>query len=477
MGNSGTPTVQGHLVFAVALALVVVVSCGSPATPTPAPTATQTPLPPTSTPTPTPTQTPLPPTSTPTPTPTATQTPLPPTSTPTPTPTAMQTPLPPTSTPTPTPTATQTPLPPTSTPTPTPTPSPTPTATPTATQTPTATPTPTLTPTPTVTPTPTHTPTPTRTPTATPTATQTPTATPTPTLTPTPTVTPTPTHTPTPTRTPTPRPTATPTPTQIPGRAYLYERLAVPEHLAYTWWGWTGNRQFKEVTVDFTIHNDPGNFSSRYGLYLMVIQGKLANRGFYFGLQTNVDEPGPGSGLGKGLVFSRWGERDLSNTRVAEGGFAQSSGHEGDFIGVRQLYDWGTGDYTLRLAPDGLDDDGVWYGLWLTDLSAAETVWVGSLKFPLTGSKPLKPPFYSTLEIYGLSSIRPIDIPEWSVTIKRPHGDGLAASSGVIGYWGFAKAPMTNGDIQYDRRADGLNFHIGGVTEQVGKARRVWFRY
>ena len=232
------------------------------------------------------------------------------------------------------------------------------------------------------------------------------------------------------------------------------------------------------MTVDFTIHSDPGNFSSRHGLYLMVIQGELANHGFYFGLQTNVQDPVTFLGRGKGLVFSRWDERDLSNARVAEGGFAQSSGHEGDFIGVRQLYDWGAGDYTMRIAPDGLDDDGVWYGVWLTDLSTGdEPVWVGSLKFPLTGGgNPIKPPFYSTLEIYG-RSIRPIDIPEWHVTIRRPRGDGLAANLAHVGYSAFRDWSMLNADIQYDRRADALHFRVGGVTVQVGEAGQLWFPY
>ena len=84
---------------------------------------------------------------------------------------------------------------------------------------------------------------------------------PTPTLAPNPTATPTITPTatsaptlrlhrfsrPTPTTTPTPMPTLTPTPTptQIPGRPELYVDIAVPEHLAYTWWGWNRDRQFR----------------------------------------------------------------------------------------------------------------------------------------------------------------------------------------------------------------------------------------
>ena len=106
------------------------------------------------------------------------------------------------------------------------------------------------------------------------------------------------------------------------------------------------------MTFDFTIRNDPGDFSDDYGLYLMVCFGSISNHNFYFGLQTDVRDRGQGRGRGKGLIFSRWGERDLAFARVAddEDGWYQSSGHEGDFIGVRRSYNWGTGDYRMRLA-------------------------------------------------------------------------------------------------------------------------------
>ena len=255
--------------------------------------------------------------------------------------------------------------------------------------------------------------------------------------------------------------------------------IAVPEHLVYTWWGWNRGRQFREVTFDFTIHSDPGDFSDDYGLYLMVCFGSISNRDFYFGLQTDVYDPGEGRGRGKGLIFSRWDERNLAHAKVAGGddGWSQSSGHEGDFIGVRRSYDWGTGDYRMRLAPDGLDDDGEWYGVWITDLSTDKTVWAGSLKFPLIGgTTAVKPPLYSTLEIYGQPFIRPIDIPGWFVTMKRPHGDGIAARWGDPGYSGVGRASISNSDVQYDRKEDAIHLRIGGVTEQAGDGEPIRFR-
>ena len=101
----------------------------------------------------------------------------------------------------------------------------------------------------------------------------------------TPTPIPTATHTPVPTNTPTPTPTAThtpeptPTATRIPGRADLYEPIPLPEHMATIHWVWDwdpssgeyiADKPFRVMEMDFTIHNDPGDFSDQYGLYLIL---------------------------------------------------------------------------------------------------------------------------------------------------------------------------------------------------------------
>ena len=115
--------------------------------------------------------------------------------------------------------------------------------------------------------------------------------------------------------------------------------------------------------------------------------------------------------------------------------------------------------------------------VWITDLSTGETVWAGSLKFPLVnGTTAVKPPLYSTLEIYGRPLIRPIDIPEWHVAIKRPLGDGIAATWGDPGYSGVLDAPMPNSDVQYDREAGVFHLRVGGITEQSGDGEPTRFR-
>ena len=358
-------------------------------------------------------------------------------------------------TPTPTATATLTPAP-TATATATPTPAPTATLTPT----PTATPTATLTPTPTATVTPTPTLTPTATPTPTATATATPTQTPTATLTPTATATPTATQTPTPTATPD-----------------LYQEISPPEHMAFISWDWNpGERErgFEELEIAFTIHNDPEGLPDGNGLYFMTCYGKIAGTSFYFGLQK--DYFGIQEHRGKRAIFSRWDTRDLNLARFpAEDGWAQSSGHEGDFIGVLRLLAWGPGDYVARLGPDGSDADGEWYGLWITDVSTEVSTWIGSLWFPKKdGSVRIGGSVYSTLEVYGFPAFRPIDIPEWHVTVGRPAGDGQPARRGDAGYSMFGK-DVPNSDIRYNREQDAVDIRVGGLTERTTAPWDIWF--
>ena len=260
--------------------------------------------------------------------------------------------------------------------------------------------------------------------------------------------------------------------------------MDLPEHVVYITWKWgrqgdSGGAQmdgFRELKVDFTIHSDPGNFAPRQGMYLMLGHGTISGTTYYFGLQTNVLGRG-GLYRGKGLVFSRWDERDLSFVRVAGGeeGWSQSSGHEGDFIGVRRTYDWSEGDYTVHLAPDGVDDDGEWYGVWITDLSTNISTWVGSLKFPFVdGQTSVKPHVYSTLEIYGGGGIRPHNIPEWHVSLERALGDDSKASSGETGYSYFG-GNVPNSDIQYDAGDDAVHLRVGGDTKKVGTPEVIVF--
>ena len=277
--------------------------------------------------------------------------------------------------------------------------------------------------------------------------------------------------------TPTPTPTATPVPR-------LAKSIKTPEHMAHLWWEWgrdrdfagDGREGFRELTFDFTVHNDPGDFSDEYGLYLMLCQGEIADTEFYFGLQTNAFGH-PGGVNNKAFIFSRWETRDLANARVAnsEETWVESSGHEGDFISVRRAYIWGAGEYRVRIAPDGANVDGEWYGIWITDKATYETTWIGSLKFPYeNGRTAIRQSVYTTLEIYGGKQIEAFRIPAWHVSLRRPLGDGIESESFVSGYAGIW-GELENSEVRYDRADGEVHLMAGGDTERKTPAQTAFF--
>jgi hypothetical protein len=264
---------------------------------------------------------------------------------------------------------------------------------------------------------------------------------------------------------------------RIPGRDDLYERISAPMAPAHVTWDWRGQRAgLREVVIDFTIHNDVGNWSENNGYYLMLMHTTISDTGFYFGLQTAISHPG--SRRVKGVVFSRWETRDLANARVAPtDAWTQSAGYEGDFIGVRRAYDWSAGDYRARIAPDGLEADGEWFSVWITDLGTDATTWMGALKFPLVrGSALIRSDFITTLELYG-GQTRPIDIPEWYVTVELPIADGVPAPAAVTDYpYDDSPNALLNSNVRFDLSESTAHFRIGGVTERDDRANRYSLR-
>ena len=259
-------------------------------------------------------------------------------------------------------------------------------------------------------------------------------------------------------------------------RPELFQPFEPPEHLSLLWWEWPAETDgFREMVIDFEIANDV-ELTGSNGLYAMLAYSSISEVDFYLGLQTDVHAPEAPKNRGKGLIFSRWLTRDLADARFDENeGWTQSAGHEGDFIGVRRSYDWGAGKYRIRLAPDGLDSDGEWFGLWITDKADGEETWIGSLKFPLLeGRAVIEPSSYSTIEIYG-DRIKPIDIPTWHVSISPPKGDGRKSTSGLTAYSGFI-GTVTNSEVRYDATADVVHLIVGGETERETKPGAVEFK-
>ncbi len=276
----------------------------------------------------------------------------------------------------------------------------------------------------------------------------------------------TPTRTPRPPYTPNPTTTTPPTPTQIPGRANLYKPIHPPNHMAGFGWYWRDNgRGFDSIDFDFTLHNDidVADIPVGNGLYLMLDNSSISETAYYFGLQVGD--------FGRATIFSRWGTRDLENMRVPDDGYYESAGYEGDFISVRKAYRWGKGDYSVRIAADGDDNEGRWFGLWITDKTTGETTWCGSLRFPFKAGKATLNGIDhgGVVEVFGGTPIKPIDIPEWHITMKMPVADGsnqpIQAHISYTNYDGLPGAPNTS--IEYDSKESSMHVYVGATTQRT----------
>ena len=265
--------------------------------------------------------------------------------------------------------------------------------------------------------------------------------------------------------------------------AWPYEVLYPPFHLAQVvWWRRYNGEctaaflEFETVTIDFTIHNDP-NYSTRGGLYLMLLHGNISGKSFYFGLQTRL-QPLPGRPAAKGTLFSRWDTRDQGNAAAdPDHGWTYDGGYEGDFVSARRSYEWSAGDYRARLARDSSREsnaDGVWYGLWFTDLDTNVETWIGSLRFPLVeGETHIQGVFSTVLEIYG-GAVRPADVPAWHVSVGIPAVDGMDAGCARTLY-PDVEAGDVRSEIRYDPEQRRVHLEALGSTRRQSSEQNLFF--
>lgn len=196
---------------------------------------------------------------------------------------------------------------------------------------------------------------------------------------------------------------------------------STPWHLIDTWWEIGKNGPFESYSIDVTISDD---VAPQVKLYIAPVGlGRLNDTDFYGGIQTQSDgntrQDQHLRSIGRGCLFSMWGERSLDAIRPAEGGLLQSSGHEGDFVSVRRPYAWKKGTYTYRLTKmDREIIDGkpyTWVGAFLYSHEKDENIFIGSLRFK--GEKlVLGDKVASFVEIYG-QPIPLTDIPKLTVKL------------------------------------------------------------
>jgi hypothetical protein len=207
----------------------------------------------------------------------------------------------------------------------------------------------------------------------------------------------------------------------------------MPWHLVDIWWDIGREVPFESLAVDVTISDD---VPAAVNLYIAPIGlGHLSKSPFYGGIQTNADgntKKDPKlRPLGPGFLFSMWNERSLDAIRPAEGGFCQSSGHEGEFVSVRRPFAWKKGKYTYRLTRmdrEVIDEKPyTWVGAFVYSHATDENLFVGALRFK-GENLMLEGKVANFVEVYGRR--RPVaDIPKVTVTFGPPVVNGKAAAN------------------------------------------------
>ncbi len=200
--------------------------------------------------------------------------------------------------------------------------------------------------------------------------------------------------------------------------------ISMPQGMAYGWWHFP-KPLVRDLTFDIEIvagdERSPGRY---YQLY----QEQIGGQGAYFGFQTDLMRPGVGW-QGKGLLLSRWGSRDNNDAEAVPGGWVENAGHEGDFIGVRSLFDWGIGQYCCWLSPSREEPTASWYEFRVQRVSDGAQASAGALRFQhQAGQHPLiHSGGGSWTEVYtGVSIAEEVPLTQFDVQCVRADSNSLA---------------------------------------------------
>jgi hypothetical protein len=236
----------------------------------------------------------------------------------------------------------------------------------------------------------------------------------------------------------------------------------MPWHLVDLRWDLGKDRDFHSYAIDFTISDD---VPDDVNLYIALLQGRFGETTFYGGVQTDMESITKGNRtrrqFGRGVIYSRWEERDVDAIRPAPGGIMDSSGHEGNFIGARRKYAWQAGSYTYKLVAMDRQYIGeqahTWVGCFVRSHEKDEEEYMGALRFE--GEQLiLKRGVAAFVEIYGRR--QPIEkIPSLTVTFGDIRVNGKSIESRT------ARAHYPPGVPDYaDAEANGKD-----VVVEVGK--------
>ena len=240
--------------------------------------------------------------------------------------------------------------------------------------------------------------------------------------------------------------------------------------LHYVYWDF-GINNIRSIEIKITICDEPDN---QDGLYFQMYQGQINGVGFYFGIQTDIYKPDIGS-TGKGIIFSRWGTRDISNVRTVAGGWSQTAGYEGNFVGIRKNYEWTTHGYQLKISYTETDEEGDWYGVWIRDLNDSTEDFLGSVRFPKSTpeNSGIQNGGITWTELYD-KKVSNTPLPTWHVSVDSIEAldcDGVKylPKSAVSDY-----SKIANTDIYYDKATKRIHFIMGYHVHRIHGAGRLY---
>jgi hypothetical protein len=148
---------------------------------------------------------------------------------------------------------------------------------------------------------------------------------------------------------------------------------------------------------------------------------------------------------------------------VSDGGWIESAGYEGDFVGIRYPYSWGKGTYTVHLVMRETDEVGTWYEMHIYDHGKSEWTKIGRLRFPgvKEGLPFIKDGGGSWCEVYG-GTMSSKDIAAFHLSYGGVYTCGRTIGAKEVRFSYGETAP--NSDISID--PDGSRIHVlyGGET-------------
>lgn len=262
----------------------------------------------------------------------------------------------------------------------------------------------------------------------------------------------------------------------------LATRVKLPAHSISVQWAFA--ERSASLEFDLTVHEDPGE---DVGEYLSPFNGDIDGAQIYFGVQTDVfrpstSEPGcpTGEAIGKGLIFSTWWTFDAADTRVPDDGFIQLGTHEGRFVGVRRGFDWGEGDYRIRLSRGEQQGDGDWFDYSIAPIDEREPnaqerpqlvgpwTWIGSLRF--RRKNPDVPATISAngsafLEVYSNADTFADIVPWWADL--QGYADGARPLRSSVAFTDWPNRQVTpNADSWFDAPRDRVHVRFGGALSR-----------